>query len=55
MDGSKNQKAISEEVPMDAGQLSALVKALRDAKLLREGGNPNVIIPVSEAVFQEVK
>lgn len=54
MDGSRNQAAIAKEVPIDVGQLSTLVKNLREAKLLHEGSNPHVVIPVNESVFKEV-
>jgi DNA-binding MarR family transcriptional regulator len=55
MDGTKNQSAIAKEVPVDIGQLSKLVKALNEAKLLKPSQNPAVVIPVSESVFKEAK
>lgn len=53
MDGTRNQAAIAKEAPIDGGQLSGLVKALREAKLLREDANPSLVIPVSESMFKE--
>lgn len=55
MDGTRHQAAIAKEVPIDVGQLSTLVKALREAKLLKEDANPTLVIPVSESVFKEDK
>jgi hypothetical protein len=54
MDGTRSQAAIVKEVPIDAGQLSLLVKALREAQLLKDAANPTMVIPVSEAVFKDV-
>jgi DNA-binding MarR family transcriptional regulator len=53
MDGARNQSAIAKEIPMDVGQLSKLVKSLRGANLLTDNENPEVVIPVSESIFQE--
>ena len=53
MDGTRNQTAIAKESKIDAGQLSKLVKALREAKLLTENDNPEVVIPTTDAIFQE--
>lgn len=53
MDGSRTQASIAKEVPIDAGQLSSLVRTLREAKLLKESASPAVVIPVSEAIFKE--
>lgn len=55
MDGTKNQAAVAKEVPMDVGQVSRLVKALGEAKLLKDTPNPHIVIPVSESVFKEAK
>jgi uncharacterized Fe-S cluster-containing protein len=53
MDGSRSQATIVKEVPIDFGQLSKLVKNLTTAKLLKQGGNPEVVIPVTESIFKE--
>lgn len=53
MDGSQNQSAIAKQVPIDMGQLSNLVKNLREAELLTSNPNPEIVIPVSASVFQE--
>jgi hypothetical protein len=52
MDGSRNQTAIVKEASIDFGQLSKLVKALRTAKLLTDKENPELVIPITESVFQ---
>lgn len=54
MNGERMQSTIAKEVPIDVGQLSKLVTALREAKLLdQDNQNPEVVIPVSEAIFRE--
>ena len=53
MNGSRSQAMIAKEIPMDVGQLSKLVKALRTANLLSGNENPEVVIPVTESIFQE--
>lgn len=53
MDGSRNQAAIAKEVPIDFGQLSKLVKNLANAKLIKPGSNPEIVIPVTESIFKE--
>lgn len=55
MDGTRNQASIAKEVPIDVGQLSTLVKNLREAGLLKVDANPAIVIPVSESVFKENK
>lgn len=53
MDGSRNQAAIAKAVPIDVGQLSRLMKALKSSELLTSKENPEVVIPVTESIFQE--
>lgn len=53
MDGTRKQSAIAKEAPIDIGQLSKLVKNLSEAKLLKPGQNPALVIPVSPSVFTE--
>lgn len=55
MNGSRSQSSIAKEVPIDMGQLSKLVKALREAKLLTSNENVQVVIPVTEGIFKEEK
>lgn len=55
MDGNRNQASIAKEIPMDVGQLSKLVKALKAASLLNPSENPQVVIPVTESIFKEEK
>jgi hypothetical protein len=55
MDGTRNQSAIAKDVPVDVGQLSKLVKALKAGNLLKTSENPEVVIPVSESIFKEEK
>lgn len=56
MDGSRTKAEIAREAPIDASQLTKLVKALEKAKLLENRGpnhNPEVVVPVSVASFVE--
>lgn len=53
MNGTRSQSAIAKEIPMDVGQLSKLVKSLRSVDLLKNNINPEIVIPVTEAIFQE--
>jgi hypothetical protein len=53
MDGSRNQAAIVKQVPIDSGNLSTLVKEMRQAKLLKPGANPDLVIRVTASAFDE--
>lgn len=53
MNGTRSQSTIAKEIPMDVGQLSKLVKSLRGADLLTSNINPEVVIPVTDTIFQE--
>lgn len=53
MDGSRNQAAIQKQSGMDQGDLSRLVKALRERKLLGPNEKqPKLVIPVPSNFFK---
>ena len=52
MDGSRSQRAIHKEAPIHEGNLSTLVKQLKDAKLLSGDGNkPKLAISLPSNFF----
>jgi len=52
MDGSRTKAEIAREAPIDASQLTKLVKSLQHEGLLETGTQtPRLVIPVSEASF----
>ena len=53
MDGSRSQSAIHKDCGIDQGDLSRLVKALREKSLLADGGdkNPKTVITVPPNFF----
>jgi len=56
MDGSRTQKAISEESGVDQGNLSKMVKALRDALLIGpDDKHPKLVISVLSNFFEKTQ
>jgi hypothetical protein len=53
MDGARTQSAIGKETKFDAGNLSRLVKMLREAELITEDAKENLklVIPISGNFF----
>ena len=46
MDGTRSQSAIRKECGIDMGDLSRLVKALREASLIQGDDKPKAVVPV---------
>ena len=57
MNGSRTKAEIARESTIDAGDLTKLVKAFNEAKLLdaRNNSSPRLVIPVSRAMFLDEK
>jgi hypothetical protein len=53
MDGSRNQAAIRKESGIDAGDLSRLVKALREASLISKDDNPKMVTRIPVDFFEK--
>jgi len=53
MDGTRSQTAIKNETGIDAGQLSRLVKALRETSQLAKDENPKLIIAIPPNFFEQ--
>ena len=56
MDGSRTQSAIGKVTKFDLGNLSRLVKALREADLIGVDGKENLklLVPISPSFFDEL-
>lgn len=52
MDGTRTQSEIRQEVAIDQGDLSKLVKALRTENLLSNSEKPRLQIPVPKTFFE---
>lgn len=46
MDGTRSQTAIRKECGIDMGDLSRLVKAMREANLIGADDNPKTVFPI---------
>jgi hypothetical protein len=55
MDGSKSQAVIRKESGLDPGDLSRLVKALRDSGLLAPSDHPKLAISIPPTFFEKRK
>lgn len=56
MDGSRRQGEIQKKAGIDPAQLSRLLKALREKKLLNdERENPKIVIPLPSDFFEKSK
>ncbi|MBK9239269.1 MAG: hypothetical protein IPL75_03185 [Acidobacteria bacterium] len=53
MDGSRTRSQVAKESGMDDGNLSRLVKALSDAKLITDQKNPKILVKVPYSFFSE--
>ena len=51
MDGSRNQAAIKNQSGMHQGDVSTLVKAMRQASLLHKDENPKLVIAIPPNFF----
>src|SRR5688500_1705127 len=53
MDGSRTQSAIAKEAPMDQGDVSRLIKALRaEALISSDERHPNLVIKIPANFFE---
>jgi len=52
MDGSRTRQVIRQESGIDSGNLSRLVKALRDKDLLSGDDNPKLVIAIPTTFFE---
>ena len=55
MDGSRVRSQIAKESGMDDGNLSRLVKALTDAKLIIDQKSPKILVRVPPSFFSEAE
>lgn len=52
MDGARNRATIVSESGIDQGDLSRLIKALREKRLIGEGDSPRLLITLPPAFFE---
>lgn len=52
MDGSKSRQVICKESGIDQGDLSRLIKILREKKLIADGDMPKLVIALPTAFFE---